>query len=150
MIARLMQRFEVVDLGKLVDYDFYHLEHYHPRYLLRGHPKTNASVKLKSSPTVFHPNDQNWGLNDTRLEIARGRRSSQSRPSQWSLCFFLIALIQVGCDAIVVQAARCFSLVQRSASAGRRAISGKSLPSWPAALLDLWRDRRAMRLQNVR
>ena len=38
MIARLMKRYEMVDLGKLVDYDFYHIEHYHslePRHSSR-------------------------------------------------------------------------------------------------------------------
>ena len=37
MIDRLREKYKLVNLGEIVEYDFYHLEHYHP-WVPRNHP----------------------------------------------------------------------------------------------------------------
>src|SRR5207249_10629851 len=63
MINRLLRKYEVVKLGKLVNYDFYHLEHYHPRTTRKSstHRKVNPHLPF-SRPDTSYPNSENWGL----------------------------------------------------------------------------------------
>jgi len=60
MIGRLMPKYPMLDLGKLVDYDFYHLDHYHPSGSRRSssHCKVNDGVR---APLGFNPNGESWG-----------------------------------------------------------------------------------------
>ena len=65
MIIRLMKKYEMVDLGKLTDYNFYHLEHYHPLVIRKTstHRKVNPHLPF-SQPDSLHPNAESWGLRD--------------------------------------------------------------------------------------
>ena len=74
MILRLMQReHTVVDLGKLVDYDLYHLEHYTPRidWPEDASRKANPAIDLNNPPEdlEFHPNSEDWGGIQYPLEV---------------------------------------------------------------------------------
>jgi len=62
MIFRLMQRYRLVNLGKLVDCDFYHLEHYHPRVPRKSSTYRKVNPLSHKQPDVFHPNTEDWGL----------------------------------------------------------------------------------------
>src|SRR5262249_40503330 len=57
MVDRLRQKYRLVNLAKIIDYDFYHLEHYHPWVPRRSsvYRKTNDSYVPKR---VFHPNSE--------------------------------------------------------------------------------------------
>src|SRR5262249_4908444 len=76
MISRLMQKYRIVDLGRIVGYDFYHLEHYHPRIPRKSgiYRKVNT---LKECRTLFNPNTEEWGLAHYRLSIDSCPSSSE-------------------------------------------------------------------------
>jgi hypothetical protein len=63
MIARLMMKYALVNLGQLVNYDFYHLEHYHPLVPRRSstYRKTNP-IPYYAEPGILNPNGPDWGL----------------------------------------------------------------------------------------
>jgi hypothetical protein len=71
MIKRLMQKYELVNLGKLVDYDFYHLEHYHPLAVRKSstHRRHNREVLRGIEGDSFHPNHPDWGLGSYPLPV---------------------------------------------------------------------------------
>lgn len=69
MIHRLMQKYELKDLGRFVGYDFYHLEHYHP-WMPRIAARTmNRNSEDFTKVSVMHPNKENWGLADYSLSV---------------------------------------------------------------------------------
>ena len=70
MICRLRQRYSVVDLGELIDHDFYHLEHFHSRaaWVARSHSISNPSVDVEKPCSILHPNAETWGLHHHPLE----------------------------------------------------------------------------------
>jgi hypothetical protein len=63
MVRRLLVRYKIVNLGKLVNYDFYHLEHYHPHTVRKSstHRRVNPRFPF-SQPDLLKPNDETWGL----------------------------------------------------------------------------------------
>jgi len=78
MICRLRPRYPILDLGLLSGYDFYHLEHYHPRASLfaRAHVRKNAAVDLRAAAPALHPNASSWGLSDEALVVEPARVAS--------------------------------------------------------------------------
>lgn len=70
MLRRLNLKYPIVNLGELVDFDFYHLGHYS-----RFAPPKNSGQKRKRNPVVdfskpagsLEVNLENWGLNDFSL-----------------------------------------------------------------------------------
>ena len=80
LILRLRQKYPVVDLGKLVDYDFYHLDHYqlHASWSAVLHPRATSAksnsyiLNLDTPPEILHPNGENWGLHQYALEVVNG------------------------------------------------------------------------------
>ena len=72
LVARLRQRLPVVDLGALVDHDFYHLDHYPPGSWWAGdHRRVNELPDIDSAAVrPLHPNGTDWGLRHLRLETA--------------------------------------------------------------------------------
>ena len=75
MILRLMQReYKVVDLGKLVNYDFYHLEHFPSvvPWSTSVKRQTNPGFDLENPPELdFQPSGEGWGLIKYPLEMVR-------------------------------------------------------------------------------
>jgi len=79
MMCRLRAKYAVTDLGALTGYDFYHLEHFHPRGALfaRPHVIKNAPVDLKQTPPM-HPNGADWGLADQPLTVDAAALATES------------------------------------------------------------------------
>jgi hypothetical protein len=89
MLRRLNLKYPIVNLGEIVDYDFYHLGHYSrfapPR---PGFPKRrrNPVVDFSEPAKSVKANDEDWGLRDFELEIV-GARNSQSHSSSAARSF---------------------------------------------------------------
>ena len=79
MICRLRAKYPVIDLGEFTDFDFYHLEHYHPRAALfaRPHVIKNAPVDLHHNPPM-HPNGEDWGLAEHQLEMSQAQIAGET------------------------------------------------------------------------
>jgi hypothetical protein len=74
MILRLNQGQGVINLGKAVAFDFYHLEHYNPRenWFARSHAVRNTGIDLSTPPTILNPNGEDWGLIQYPLQLSPG------------------------------------------------------------------------------
>src|SRR5439155_611796 len=98
MIDRLLQKFAIVNLGTMIDNDFYHLEHYHPFVPRRSgvYRKTNDVSSLK---VVFQPNGEKWGLAQYSLcvDAYASPGVAAAPPREWSardeLTFSLFLLL---------------------------------------------------------
>jgi hypothetical protein len=90
MIMRLRQKYALVNFGKLVDNDFYHLEHVNPRAAYgTARPALDLPVNDRLVGKIlpvdrvgnvlavdqvvpYHPNASDWGLAGYRLQSATG------------------------------------------------------------------------------
>ncbi len=68
---RLAKQYTFVDIGKIVDFDFYHLDHYRPgKYYRYGvGRKANPIRTPEFPPEEINPNGDNWGLIRYSLEL---------------------------------------------------------------------------------
>jgi len=103
MITRLAQRHAVVDLGVIVGFDFYHLEHKQP-----GDPRATGERRRTNDaafrrPTEFVVNDEHWGLAayDLPVEPARVRSAGgrDERELVTSSVTFVAHLLAAGIQA---------------------------------------------------
>jgi hypothetical protein len=108
MVHRLLKKkYELVDLGKLVNYDFYHLDHYHPWRSRKSstHRKVNLSTE-SAAPQVVHPNSENWGLNQYPLELLPypsdqvGIEAEIFNPPRFKWLSFILLLLLTGVQII--------------------------------------------------
>lgn len=151
MMRRLMSKYPMVDLGRMVGHDFYHLEHYHPWAVRKTstHRKVNPHVPF-SEPDEMNPNGGAWGLAAYPLSVASSVRQCDVLPSPTILptlwrARFLSLLMVVGAQGVcdgVVKAARVW---KTRADTAWRAIEGRPLLIWPRLLRDLWVAKRAAR-----
>ena len=83
MINRLLQKYKLVNLGKIVEYDFYHLEHYHPWVPRKSsvYRKTNSDDNV-GFKACFHPNNEKWGLVQYPLSLSHPSTNSIAAISQ--------------------------------------------------------------------
>lgn len=147
MIGRLASRYPLTDLGALVGYDFYHLEHVHPWRRERRHVVKNPDMDWTLPPAHFKPAGSSWGLSDWNLHA--GPATQVPRPAvggshgaiglvprlAWSACRF-------AADVTVTVARR---EADRWSGRARRAwIAVRALPitSWPKVLAELWASRK--------
>ena len=111
MINRLLQKYKLVNLGKIVEYDFYHLEHYHPWVPRKSsvYRKTNSDDNV-GFKACFHPNNEKWGLVQYPLSLSHPSKNSIAAMSQrkWRardrVRFALLSLLlgaQITWDAFV-------------------------------------------------
>lgn len=79
MVERLNPPHPMVDLGRLLDYDFYHLEHYHPMALRRSaaHRVTNSQRDYEDVGRYTQNNDA-WGLAAQPVVESRSTTASVS------------------------------------------------------------------------
>ena len=156
MIARLMQKYEMVDLGKLVDYDFYHIEHYHslePRHSAR-YRKVNPGDRF-ARPENMHPNSKDWGLARYPLKVLpyRGRIDEavgSKSPFEFPRYLFLLALVgvQYAWDRAVLSLLAghapmaLFALWKHRVGVARRTVDGAPIVAWPRLLVTRWKQRR--------
>jgi hypothetical protein len=71
LILRLVKQYVFVDLGEIVNYDFYHLDHSDPRKSWgfdRNRP-VNPEKTLDNPPEELNPTGENWGLIQYPMEL---------------------------------------------------------------------------------
>ena len=97
MIRRLLPKYEMVDLGKSSNYDFYHLEHYHPWSERKSstHRKVNPHLPF-SQPDTINPNGEDWGLSKYSLEILQAKTSPAQVAKRQPLARFMALMLRVG------------------------------------------------------
>jgi hypothetical protein len=156
MIRRLRQAYPLADLGDLTGYDFYHLEHYHPRLAAtaRAHVKKNPDIDRLSRPPVMRPNSHTWGLGDCEI-AARASATAyapQPRPGMAAVrdaAAFAAMMLRLApalvVDSVAILCARGFDIVSRRARAAAQALAGRPMLQWPETLWKLWHTRRVDR-----
>ena len=96
MILRLRQRYSLIDFGKIVDCDFYHLDHRNPRVsrelLEVGRPSNTFDLDPSAPPLPYYPNSDGWGLAEHKLQVASGLQASPPREG-WSDNVVFAALV---------------------------------------------------------
>jgi hypothetical protein len=108
MIDRLLEKYKLINLGEIVEYDFYHLEHYHPWVPRKSsiYRKTNGFDFKR----CFHPNDKEWGLPQYPLSLRHPSPNGVAAMSQrnWSahnrmrfVLLMLLLRLQTPWDALV-------------------------------------------------
>jgi hypothetical protein len=108
MIDRLLEKYKLVNLGEIVEYDFYHLEHYHPWVPRKSsvYRKTNGFDFKR----CFHPNNEKWGLVQYPLSLSHPSPDNVAAMSQrdWSASdrvrftlLLLLLIAQTPWDAFV-------------------------------------------------
>jgi hypothetical protein len=163
MILRLSEKYPLVDLGALVDYSFYHLEHVNPRIRRRRHldMKTNARLDCGIRLTNFCPNSADWGLASFPLEVKRclatnAKGAALGSPS-YDWVKFAALLILTAVDGmidwfyvnVIFGAQRWFNATAdrwlKRARKIRDALRGHPLDEWPDLLLKMNRSRKPRR-----
>ncbi|MEQ1727824.1 MAG: hypothetical protein ABL982_05540 [Vicinamibacterales bacterium] len=81
MVERLTPRHKMVDLGRILDYDFYHLEHYHPTALRKSaaHRVTNNQREYEDAGR-YTQNGDAWGL--AAQPVVESRSTTASVPAR--------------------------------------------------------------------
>jgi Glycosyl transferase family 2 len=176
MAARLMGgKHKMVNLGILVDYDFYHLGHYHPNaiYQASAHRQVNTKkwheLDEEWSPTVLHPNSEDWGLIQYHLAVMRYSSNSTLFNKGLHGCtilkwpFFILLLMTTGMQMVwdvldrslrekLEAAKRGFTYFVRTWGHRTRlvwkTIRGQPLITWKRLLLELWMDKWNSRMQR--
>ncbi len=154
MICRLGRKYPIVNLGKLTDYDFYHLDHHDPRmaWVARRHVVKNADMDLAAPPTHLHPNPETWGLSQYRLAVvAYSPPSSVAMPGAlesgrrelWSFLGIVLSLPAgiVGDWLVIVWTAAHRAAIRRVRTA-RLALAGQPVTRWSNGLWKLWIGRK--------
>ena len=156
MVARLMQRHEVVDLGELTHYAFFHLEHRHPWDGRKAARNRKVNDKSFKTPALFLANGENWGLRQYALEpkpasaaiTESDRRSTGGLFREWIV--FIGTLLLVGSrtalDVFMRSPAgrwsfQTYCLWRSRIGKARKAVAGRPASSWPGILGRLWIGR---------
>lgn len=152
MIIRLKTLYPVVDLGELTGYDFYHLDHYHPRVLRRTSRRVNDEAFYR--PDSLHPNGEAWGLADHELAV-RSSTAPAAEPAaagRADLARFAgrvaAAAAGMAADALLLLPSRISrravtsrAVWERRATLAREALRGEPPVRWPGRLKELWAER---------
>jgi len=159
MIERLMQKYTIVDLGRIVDYVFFHLEHYHPRVTRSSstHRKINPEA-IFAKTDILNPNGSSWGLDQYHFEKLPYppkrneviKTDSSLATFRWlSFAWLLVSAgAQMAVDKAVVSA-RLFGRSYRNvlnvwmhrAQIIRQTVRGQALIRWPGLLAGLWIEK---------
>jgi hypothetical protein len=155
MILRLLPKYEMVNLGKLSDYDFYHLEHYHPWSTRKSsvHRKVNPHLPF-SQPDAMNPNGESWGLSEYGLQVVPAKPATanpQSANSVVTLLSFLQVMARAGplmtFDWIGLAVKRQYSTWKHRAMLAWHTVEGQSVLAWPKLLMKLWNERSIAQLR---
>jgi hypothetical protein len=141
MIRRLMTRYELVNIGKLVNYDFYHLEHYHPGTVRKSstHRRVNPPSFLK--PESFHPNDSAWGLGDYLLHMGSSKKITGETGKGVEVLPLVLAAPVVVLERIRIAVKRSIVRWRKRTEAMGQTIEGKSPFAWPYFLKQILSKR---------
>jgi hypothetical protein len=155
MIIRLMKKYQMVNLGNLTDYDFYHLEHYHPWVMRKTstHRKVNPHLPF-SQPDTLHPNTEGWGLRDHPLQmlpaVDTGKTvRSIARGWRFDLQLFLLLLLCVGPQMICDILALYIKAWERRTKIAWQTVCAQPFMCWPRLLVNLWVKRKSTRMLNT-
>ncbi len=161
MIGRLTTKYELVNLGQLVNYDFYHLEHYHPLKLRSSstHRKVNPELHNTGEITL-NPNGLNWGLVQHPLEILPHLRdhkmveikTQEVLPLKW-LSFWFLAVstgTQIVMDEVVKPIKAAYVVWRRRAHIAWETIHREPFLMWPRLLANLWKEKSSQRQKRIR
>lgn len=156
MVVRLMQRYEVVNLGEYVDYSFYHLEHKHPWDGRKAARNRKVNDKSFKTPALFLANGENWGLRQYALEVKPARATITESGRRWAggplgewIVFIGAALVdgsRIALDAFMRSTAgswlfQTYCLWRSRIGIVRKAVAGQPASSWPGILGRLWVGR---------
>ena len=158
MILRLRERHPIVNLGRLVDYDFYHLDH----YLLRAswsaalHPretgKANPNIDMNRPPAELHPNRPSWGIMDESLAVVQAPAviPAGAGPGRTAFAWLLATIwLTMASDTVMVWAVngtlaplrwlvRLSPEWKRRADEAKRTVIGLPFVRWPGLLARHW------------
>lgn len=171
MISRLMNKYQVINLGQLVNYAFYHLEHYHPLTPRRSstHRKVNPRRQF-TNYEIINPNGPDWGMIQYQLEKLpysqeknKAKEPASSQPTFRWLSFLLLLLsagIQMTGDEIIKMVrtlpagllnvwnklaepfARSYHVWVERFQIAQETVQRQPIVRWPRLLVILWTQRR--------
>lgn len=67
LVIRAKKKYHLINIGKKMGYDFYHLEHF-STHIRASHRRLNPSWAYSDYNKVLNPNGSNWGLPNCNLE----------------------------------------------------------------------------------
>ena len=153
LIARLMKKHPLVNLGELVNYDFYHIEHYHP--LAHRSSSTHRKVNhesLYAKDDILKLNGPDWGLFKYAFEILP--YSSPENPvyadtlshASFKWLFFILLLVssglQIAADEFIKPIRIGCVVWNRRAHIAWETVRGHRFVNWPGILAGLWERRK--------
>lgn len=151
MILRLLQKHPIVNLGKLVNYDFYHLEHYHPWVIRKSSTHRNVNPHLPfSRPEGLNPNGDSWGLREYPLQILFPKKLGElptmdTAKSRVELLSFIMTMLHAGpqivWDTLALSVRDAYIKWTRRARIAAHTIGGKPLRTWPGLVRKLWAEK---------
>jgi len=142
MITRLRQKYPLIDFGKIVDHDFYHLGHNNPRVRVArqetGQQVNSFDLHSATSSLPYHPNIDAWGLAELKLSFDPSRETS--RPARrWFDRLALAALVaDMTLQSLLTKAYLPTLKYKRRVRVVWTALRGEPLPRWPRVLEELW------------
>jgi hypothetical protein len=154
MIRRLRQSHSLADLGELTGYDFYHLEHYHPRVTARAHSRKNPDIDRLSRPPLMRPNGHTWGLAECNLIVqpATCVVTPQSRPGfsavrdAFAFAGLMLRLVpELVVDLVATSLGSVIAVARRRTASAVAGVAGQPLVAWPGTLWKLWHGRKVNR-----
>jgi len=143
MIARLMAKYPMVDLGERVGFDFYHLDHYHPGGSRSSSTHRMVNLQKPREPRGMNPNGVTWGLSAYDVPVTasalgagvpRKRGALGAALSFWSSV--ALASLSMVADYLYYQVVRRW--VRRGVKAVRL-YSARPVGQWPGVTVDIWR-----------
>jgi hypothetical protein len=149
MIMRLRQRYALIDLGKIVDYDFYHLGHRNPRVRFArsafGHRANIFRLDPRDPTLPYCPNSDTWGLANIKLDLDDGLKSFLPQ-ERWSDNLVFAGLLfgtamQLLLDKTYVLFSQSLVWLKRAMKAWA-ILRGEHPFRWPRILMELWANRR--------
>jgi hypothetical protein len=151
MVTRLMSKYPLIDLGKLVGYDFYHLDHYHPRGSRSSSTHRTVNTQRPLPPMGFQPSGDGWGLADFPLEltsqtpeqrqrIQAGRRTVLDVPIFVFLSLY--TAVRTGVDRLIYP---FYPIWKRRAAIAWATVRREPVVQWPWLLRKLWLERPSAR-----
>lgn len=157
MIVRLINKdYKVLNWGKLVGYDFYHIEHYHSLALRSSstHRKVNITDSFFES-ALLNPNGPEWGLvrypfeklpyspKSTRVT----RTTLYSQLLNWLGFFFILlfSVVQIALDVLIKPFAMGYIVWMRRGRAVWETVHDKPFGRWPRLLTTLWTERKSIK-----
>lgn len=85
LATRLINKYPVVNIGKVFGYHFFHLEHINVGFKFRhSHRKLNPDWAKSFNKPILNPNGNNWGLGDVSL-VEQTAKSSVTDNSDLAL-----------------------------------------------------------------